>query len=78
ELAEFIKEIKKENESILLILNTKKTAESVFKAVKDTLKDPSIVYYFLSTNLCPAHRKNIIKQMKKDLKQHKQVICVST
>ena len=78
ELAEFIKEIRKENESILMILNTKKTAESVFKAVKDTLKDPSIVYYFLSTNLCPAHRKNIINLMKKDLKQHKQVICVST
>jgi CRISPR-associated endonuclease/helicase Cas3 len=78
ELGEFIRDLKKENETILIILNTKKAAEAVYKEVKFQLANNGIIFCFLSTNLCPAHRKEIIKELKKALNDHKQVICVST
>lgn len=79
EMGKFIVDLKEENESILIILNTKNTAEEVYREVKLKLEDnQEFIYYFLSTNLCPSHRKEIISQMKKDLSNHKRVICVST
>lgn len=78
ELGEFVADLKNNNESILVIMNTKKTAESVFNETKLRLNDDKTIFYFLSTNLCPAHRKIIIRDMKEDLKKHKKVICVST
>lgn len=78
ELSKFISDLKMKNESILIILNTKKAAEAIFKEVKLRINEDGIIYYFLSTNLCPAHRKKIIKDIKEDLNQHKKIICVST
>ncbi len=78
QLGEFIYDLKKGNESILIILNTKKTAEAVFQEVGRKLEETDTVFYFLSTNLCPAHRKQIMKEMKEVLRDHRQVVCVST
>ncbi|WP_408609899.1 CRISPR-associated helicase Cas3' [Lachnotalea glycerini] len=78
ELGEFVKDVKKDNQSILIILNTKEIAKAVFQEVKKNLDDTNIIFYFLNTNLCPAHRKDGIKKMKEALNNHKQVICVST
>lgn len=75
---DFVSDIKKDNESILIIMNTKKTAEEVYKEVKNKCGEDGINFYFLSTNLCPAHRKEIIKEMKEVLSKHRQIICVST
>ena len=72
-----------ENESILIVLNTKATAEAVYCEVKNRLskdetKASQIIYFFLSTNLCSDHRKKKIKNMKEALREHREVICVST
>jgi len=78
ELGEFVKQIKKENKSILIIMNTKGMAERVYKEVKNCIDDPNVHFYFLSTNLCPAHRRFIIAEMQKKLAEDKHIICVST
>lgn len=78
QLGEFVRDVKRDNESILIIMNTKKTAEAVYHEVKKRCEKDGIIFYFLSTNLCPAHRKKIIRQMKEELSNHRQVICVST
>lgn len=80
ELGGFIQRLKLQNESILVVLNTKKCAEDVYKEVKaqQGMEDNDINYYFLSTNLCSSHRKKVIKEMKQALLAHKPVICVST
>ena len=78
ELANFIQDQKTENKSILIIMNTKSMAEKVYKEIKVSVTDKNIFFYFLSTNLCPAHRKKVISEMKDKLKNGEHVICVST
>ncbi|BCJ94345.1 CRISPR-associated helicase/endonuclease Cas3 [Anaerocolumna cellulosilytica] len=78
EAGEFVRELKASNESILLIFNTKKSASDVYCEIKRTLGEASCDYFFLSTNLCSAHRKQRIAKMKQELKEHKSLICVST
>ncbi|TDM04006.1 CRISPR-associated helicase Cas3' [Macrococcus carouselicus] len=63
-----------ENDSILVILNTKKAVKKVIDALEGTERP----LYYLSTNLCPKHRQNIIAQVQSDLNQQRPVICVST
>lgn len=78
ELGEFIKQIKKENKSILIIMNTKSMAERVYKEIKNSVDNINIHFYFLSTNLCPAHRRMKIADMRSKLSSGEHVICVST
>lgn len=74
-----LEDIKKEiianpTESILVILNTKKAAENLYKLLSDTL-DRKI--YYLSTNLCPLHRIDVINEMRVQMKME-SIVCVST
>ncbi len=78
EAGDFIRELRKDNASLLVIMNTKSTAEEIYKEVKKSSDDPGVLFYFLSTNLCSAHRKKVIKEMKKALSDGRQVVCVST
>lgn len=77
-LADFIDELTGCLSSILVILNTKKCAESTYKELKSRNKEKKYFIFYLSTNLCPAHRKKVIRVIKKCLKRKKPVICVST
>jgi len=78
ELGEFVKQVKEENKSILIVMNTKSMAERVYKEIKSSVDDTNVYFYFLSTNLCPAHRRMIIADMRNKLAEDKHVICVST
>lgn len=60
-----------ECEQVLCIASTKKEAEKIFK-----LLDGEAMY--LSTNLCPAHRREIIREMKTRLRDGKPCRVVST
>lgn len=62
------------NDSTLVILNTKKAVNKVVEALKDQTSRSA---YYLSTNLCPQHRKDIIREIKYKLPEE-PVICVST
>ncbi len=72
EMLEIIRE--KNDESILVILNTK----SVVADLHHKLEEEGISSYYLSTNLCAAHRKDIIREIKGKLKSKEPVICIST
>lgn len=61
-------------ESILVILNTKHAVAQVFEALKN---QTSRKVYYLSTNLCPKHRQDLIAEMKQRITKEK-IICVST
>jgi CRISPR-associated endonuclease/helicase Cas3 len=62
----------------LIVMNTKTCAEKTYEVLKKSSESKKHIIFYLSTNLCTAHRKKIIKVMKRFLKQGKSVICVST
>jgi CRISPR-associated endonuclease/helicase Cas3 len=64
--------------SCLVIVNTKQWARQLYDELKNSVNSDSI--YILSTNLCPAHRKEIFSEIKKRLNEEnsKPVLCIST
>ncbi len=72
ELSEYIL---KKQESILIIVNTKSTVRKLYHLLKDKTDLP---IYQLSTNMCPQHRLDIIKEIKEKLNSNSPLICVST
>lgn len=80
EIANMIFEKSKTVPSILGVFNTVSSATKIYRKVRalvDQLAEKIPVYY-LSTNLCPAHRKNIISKIRKRLKKGLPLICIST
>lgn len=74
-IAEFT--FKNRDKSTLIVVNTKAAAGSIVKNI-DELNLPEEDIYYLTTNLCSAHRKKIILEIKKRLSQGEKIICVST
>ena len=66
----------KANGSVLAIFNTKKAAYNFFEIIKKSNYGEKA--YHLSTAMCPAHRKFIIKQIRSDLKNGNKIIVSST
>lgn len=75
EAADFCSEKFREHGNLLLIVNTKSSAIEMYKRLRNT-EDASV--FHLSTNMCPAHRRNCINAMKEKLPLHEPVICVTT
>ena len=71
-LSRFI--LEKHNESTLIIVNTKAAAKSLYLQLKAQTKD----VLHLSTNMCPAHRDDVIAELRRRLAKKEKVICVST
>ncbi|MFT4301578.1 MAG: CRISPR-associated helicase Cas3' [Desulfovibrio sp.] len=65
----------REQGSCLVVCNTKGLAEKIYTLCK---KEDGVTYYYLSTNLCPAHRMEKLEAMRADLKNGHPVLCVST
>ena len=64
----------KENGSCLVVVNTKKAARIIFEeAKKDGLET-----FHLSTGMCPAHRKQILRTIRQKLNDKKPILCAST
>ena len=63
----------KENRQVLCIVNKKKTAGEIF----GTLKDGENAFY-LTTNLCPVHRSQIMQQIRDCLEKNQPCRVVST
>ncbi|MEK7743937.1 MAG: helicase-related protein, partial [Elusimicrobiota bacterium] len=66
-----------ESGSVLLVVNTKTSAREIYLRCKHI---SNVETYHLSTYMCPAHRLDVLNQVKKclDPKEPKPVICVST
>ena len=78
-LAELTHEVLRENDSVLLILNTKKAAEKVYDQI--AAAEPEARVYYLSTNLCMKHRREVIGDILRRQKHPvpgEKVVCVST
>ena len=66
----------------LVIVNTKKLASKLACACRDLNTEADV--FHLSTNMCPAHRKEIItnridkKSLEKARRKGKAVVCIST
>lgn len=73
EISELIEEGNNKFGSTLIVCNTKKEAKSIFSTL--SANDDT---YLLTTNLCPKHRKEIIKDIKEKLSKGIKVTCVST
>lgn len=71
-----------ENGNLLVVVNTKASAKTLYELIKaknescQNLQKAEIVH--LSTNLCPQHRREIICRIKKLLKEKKRIICITT
>jgi len=71
---ELIKEQLNAGKSTLVILNTKTTAKSIFEQCKDLTCEK----VFLTTDLCPAHRIDILEKLRNSLTNKKLSLCIST
>lgn len=72
---------KDDNNSILFIVNTKAAAKEIYDNLKQVCPG-EVQLIYLTTNMCPAHRKETIRNMKDSIKESreggKKLICVST
>lgn len=62
--------------SCLVIVNTKKWAQQLYTRSKEQVDSGSL--FHLSTSLCPAHRKQILKEVRERLDNKLPVLCIST
>lgn len=76
ELADFVLDKQRSNTSILVIMNTKKAAKNLYAALKR--RYPSCSLQYLSTALCPSHRRSKLEKLSEELEDGRPVICVST
>ena len=77
DLKNFIDEIFPDEESILVIVNTKACAKALYELLEGCYNDTCILYH-LSTNMCPKNRQEQLDEIKQSLDRTKRVICVST
>lgn len=75
--ADFAIEKAESAKSVLLIVNTKEAAKTVYTLLKERLPEDVTVVH-LSTHMCPSHRKSVLATMKKHLDNGDRVVCVST
>ncbi len=61
--------------SCLVIVNNKKTAQELYRLCA---KRDGFQVYHLSTNMCPAHRKSILDEVRSRLDRQQPTICIST
>jgi CRISPR-associated endonuclease/helicase Cas3 len=78
ELKEFILNEMKQVNNLLVILNTKTAVRKLFEELKIGRDNGEFMLFHLSTNMCPAHRKDVLKKVKNALHDKKRVICLST
>ena len=70
-----LKEVSRDG-SCLVIVNTKAAARSIFKLAREQLDEAAIQH--LSTDMCPAHRKQALARIRIRLDQKQPTLCVST
>jgi CRISPR-associated endonuclease/helicase Cas3 len=75
EVAELAKHEVKQSSSCLVIVNTKKSAQALFGLCRQV---QGMRVFHLSTNMCPAHRKKILAEIRKLLEDKYPVLCFST
>jgi len=78
EITDFIVDKIGSVKSLLMVVNTKRSAEKIYKEILNKNIDKDIFVFHLSTNMCPAHRRETIDSLRKKLKEQVKIICIST
>lgn len=73
-ISELAETVVKKQVSALVVFNTKKKAKMFFEEMRGC---GGFTLFHLSTNMCPAHRKQVIKDIRNAL-EHKERIVVSS
>lgn len=80
--ADFAYEKYLENGNLLMIMNTKKAAAEICRFLKEKTElcddGQKVEIIYLTTLMCPAHRKDKLRLVQDLLDQNKPVICVTT
>lgn len=76
EICDYVKNQMITLNSFLIVVNTKPQAKELFELLK--MSKCSDYVFHLSTNMCPAHRKAVISEIKEKLEAGKNVVCIST
>lgn len=77
EIADLAERALQEKGSVLIVVNTRPSALALYQEIKG--RELGAEVYHLSTNMCPAHRMDVLEnKIKPALKDRKPVICVST
>ncbi len=69
ECAAFCNEIMEQNDSLLIVCNTKSEARRLFEKLKEQSEDLDWDIYHLSTAMCQEHRWNVMEGMKESLRK---------
>ena len=76
EMADLTECALRERGSVLAVMNTRASARALYQEIKNRNLAET---YHLSTNMCPAHRLDVLeKKVKVRLEANEPVICVST
>ncbi len=76
EIADLAERALREKSSLLVVVNTKASAQALYLEIKARNLTET---FHLSTNMCPAHRLEVLeKKVKSKLDAKEPVICVST
>lgn len=79
ELGDFTYERVQEEETVLVIVNTKKCAEETYKYLKEKCSGLDYLLFHLSTNMCPQNRQEILSEIKEKLREtSRRIICITT
>ncbi len=65
-----------EEKNCCIIVNTKSTAVELYKYLREKIEEESLFY--ISSNLCPAHRSDVIQEIKERQKSKEKCIVIST
>lgn len=84
----FCSQLLDENESLLVICNTKKEAREIYEKLEERINGEEVLMFHLSTSMCQRHRKDILAGLQKELlhiQEHsleasksRKIICVAT
>ncbi|MCI5648980.1 MAG: CRISPR-associated helicase Cas3' [Fusicatenibacter sp.] len=77
EAADFCVEKYEEEGNVLFIVNTKTAAYCIYQELKQKITDGTQIVH-ISTNMCPEHRRKVIRDLKEMLQRHQKVVCVTT
>ncbi len=78
QVLDFITRKKAEVKSLLVVVNKVISAKRIFEQLQCNMACEKTQIVYLSSALCPEHRRNQLVYIKKLLKEKKDIICIST
>ena len=80
EIVELLKHCVNTFDSTLMVVNTKPAAEAIYRGFKAYAEEAGIHVYYLTTNMCAAHRQRVFEKIKEALASEgrEKLVCIST